>query len=145
MPLFIALRSVTVRPSAMRWLFLSFLMLGACQSTPERMSRAELLSPGACRTCHPRHYQDWSGSMDAYATDDPAFLAMNRRGQEETGGQLGDFCVKCHAPMAVREGLTTDGLNLESLPREYKGVTCFFCHTADAVEGDHNAPLRLSG
>ncbi len=109
------------------------------------MSRAELLAPAACRTCHPRHYEEWSGSMHAYAADDPAFLAMNRRGQEETGGSLGDFCVNCHAPMAVREGATTDGLNLESLPRELKGVTCYFCHTVDAIEGEHNAPLRLAG
>ena len=30
------------------------------------------------------------------------FLAMNERGQRETGGQLGPFCVNCHAPLAVR-------------------------------------------
>jgi hypothetical protein len=103
-----------------------------------------MLSPKSCKSCHPRHYREWSGSMHAYASDDPAFLAMNRRGQEETGGELGDFCVKCHAPMAVREGLTKDGLNLESLPREFKGVTCFFCHSTDAVVGDHNAALELA-
>ena len=27
---------------------------------------------------------------------------------------------------------------------EYQGVTCFFCHSADEVEGDHNNPLRLA-
>ena len=60
---------------------------------------------------------------------------MNQRGQRETEGALGDFCVSCHAPMAVREGLTTDGSNLDELPDYAKGVTCFFCHTAEAVEG----------
>lgn len=82
--------------------------------------------------------------MHAYAAEDPVFLAMNRRGQRETNGALGDFCVKCHAPMALREGLTTDGLNLDSVPAKLKGVTCFFCHTVDQVNGEHSAPLRLA-
>ena len=50
--------------------------------------------------------------MHAYAAEDPVFLAMNQRLQRETGGALGDFCVRCHAPMAVREGATRDGLDL---------------------------------
>ena len=54
--------------------------------------------------------------MHAYAADDPVFVAMNQRGQRETAGALGDFCVKCHAPVAVHDGLTTDGLNLATLP-----------------------------
>jgi hypothetical protein len=81
--------------------------------------------------------------MHAYASDDPVFLAMNRRGQRETNGALGDFCVKCHAPQAVRDGLTTDGTNLAALPAAAKGVSCFFCHTTESVEGTHNNPLVL--
>ena len=82
--------------------------------------------------------------MHAYAAEDPVFLAMNRRGQRETNGALGSFCVQCHAPMAVREGLTTDGLNLDSVPAKMKGVTCFFCHSVDQVNGEHDNPLRLA-
>lgn len=119
--------------------------LGACSDDPVKtLDRAALLDPESCRDCHATHYDEWQGSMHAYAADDPVFLAMNRRGQEETNGELGDFCVQCHAPMAVREGATTDGLNLEELPQHLKGVTCYFCHSVDAVEGTHNNPLRLS-
>jgi hypothetical protein len=82
--------------------------------------------------------------MHAYAAEDPVFLAMNRRGQEETNGELGSLCVNCHAPLAVRTGATTDGLNLADVPSELRGVTCYFCHNVDAVEGTHNNPLRLS-
>ena len=82
--------------------------------------------------------------MHAYAGEDPVFIAMNARGQRETGGALGSFCVQCHAPLALRAGLTTDGLNLASLPAWSKGVTCFFCHTTDAVEGSHDAALHLA-
>lgn len=108
------------------------------------LSRERLMDSGQCQSCHPQHYEQWSGSMHAYAADDPVFLAMNRRGQRETEGALGDFCVKCHAPMAVREGATTDGLNLDEVPTKLKGVTCYFCHNAVDV-GDHfNNDVRLA-
>ena len=108
-------------------------------------ARAELLKPETCKGCHEQHFAEWSGSMHAYASVDPVFRAMNARGQRETGGKLGDFCVKCHAPLAVREEATTDGLNLDDLAPELQGITCYFCHNAKSVEGTHNNPLELSG
>ncbi len=121
------------------------LWLAACNGDdPQYLDRAAMLDPASCESCHPRHYREWAGSMHAYAAEDPVFLAMNARGQEETDGALGDFCVNCHAPMAVREGATFDGLNLADVPAELKGVTCYFCHSVDAVEGSHNNPLRLA-
>lgn len=121
-----------------------------CGNEPDYLSREEMLDPETCKSCHPTHYREWSGSMHAYAADDPVFLAMNKRGQRELaerGEDLGDFCVKCHAPMALIEGATTDGLNLEDpdFPKHLKGVTCFFCHTVDAITADHNNGLVLSG
>jgi hypothetical protein len=111
-------------------------------STPTYLDRETLLDP---QTCDADHYKDWAGSMHAYASDDPVFQAMNARGQRETNGQLGSFCVKCHAPMALQEGATTDGTNLATVPQKLRGVTCFFCHTIDAVTGSHNAAVTLSG
>ncbi len=108
------------------------------------LSEEAARDPQSCGECHPDHLREWSGSMHAYAAEDPLFLAMNRRGQEETDGALGDFCVRCHAPMAVRLGETTDGLNLDEVDAALKGVTCIFCHTVEAVDGDHNNPLRLA-
>jgi Cytochrome c554 and c-prime len=114
-------------------------------ASPTYYARETLLDPSTCKQCHADHYADWSASMHAYASDDPVFRAMNARGQRETNGALGDFCVKCHAPMAVNEGATTNGLNLDSVPADLHGVTCFYCHTVDAVNGTHNNPLALSG
>jgi hypothetical protein len=111
------------------------------------LTREQLMDPEACRTCHPTQYDDWSGSMHAYASEDPVFRAMNQRGQRETSNTstpLGTFCVKCHAPMAVQLGMTTDGLNLDSLPAKMKGVTCYFCHAAESVQDTHNNPLTLA-
>jgi hypothetical protein len=89
--------------------------------------------------------------MHAYASDDPLFLAMNQRGQDEA--QVGKFCVQCHAPLAFQLGKTTDGTNLAALPQSeqfLKGVTCFFCHTVDAIQDTHgdaslnDNPLHLA-
>jgi hypothetical protein len=108
------------------------------------LDRDALMDPETCQTCHPAAYQEWSGSMHAYASDDPVFRAMNQRAQHETQNALGDFCVKCHAPMAVQLGMTTDGSNLDTLPQKMKGVTCYFCHAAESVTDTHNNPLTLA-
>ena len=101
------------------------------------------MDPSTCQTCHPAQYKEWSGSMHAYATDDPVFRAMNQRAQRESNNALGTFCVNCHAPVAVREG-KTDGTNLDGLAQPMKGVTCYFCHSIESVTGTHNNPLTLA-
>ena len=102
----------------------------------------ELMNPASCAGCHSKYYEEWASSMHAYASDDPLFLAMNQRGQREA--QIGPFCLNCHAPMAVRTGATTDGLNLADVPRQLKGVTCYFCHAVSDVQGSHDNPLQLA-
>jgi hypothetical protein len=124
------------------------LLLGGCghasETAPDNTTYPleKLQDPETCKDCHPKHYQEWSGSMHAYASDDPLFLALNKRGQEQA--QIGDFCVKCHAPMAVATHQTSDGLNLAELPKQLHGVTCFFCHQVDGVLGTHDNPLHLA-
>lgn len=105
------------------------------------LSVEERLNPEACAECHPEHHREWSGSMHAYAAEDPVFRAMNARGQRETNGALGDLCIRCHAPLAVEMGLTTDGLNLDEIPAHLRGITCAFCHTVTGVDGEANNPL----
>jgi hypothetical protein len=109
------------------------------------LTAEQLMDPASCTACHPDHVREWARSMHAYASDDPVFMAMNRRGQRETHGALGSFCIQCHAPLAFRSGTSSNGLNLASLPLPMKGVTCFFCHTADSVSDTHNAPVHLAG
>ncbi len=119
---------------------------GSAPAVKPTATAESLRNPQACQMCHPSHYLDWATSMHAYASDDPVFLAMNARGQRETGGKLGTFCVKCHAPVAVLDGKTTNGLNLASLPAYEKSVTCFFCHSIDSVGASHaNGDVGVAG
>jgi hypothetical protein len=116
-----------------------------CGDDGPALSVAELQDPQTCNECHPKHFAQWSGSMHAYASDDPVFVAMNKRGQRETGGQLGTFCVQCHAPMAVALGLT-DGTSFDpaQLPPAARGITCYFCHNVRSVQDTHNNGLVLA-
>jgi nitrate/TMAO reductase-like tetraheme cytochrome c subunit len=115
---------------------------GADDSVSPALTHEQLLNPESCKDCHPKHYEEWSSSMHAYASKDPVFLAMNKRGQEEA--QLGDFCVQCHAPMAVREKKIKDFSDLSDVPERLQGVTCYFCHNAVNVKGHNNAQIELA-
>jgi hypothetical protein len=133
------------RSDAVRFLVLA-LVLAACDGCDDtKLTVEELQNPETCKECHPKHYEQWSGSMHAYAAEDPVFVAMNKRGQRDTNGELGNFCITCHAPMALQLGLAT-GANFDpaALPPEAKGVTCFFCHNVAEVTDDHNAPIELA-
>src|SRR5262249_55667740 len=112
--------------------------IGCSGSDQTELTRDQLLDPQSCAGSHQEQFNDWAGSMHAYASTDPVFRAMNKRGQRETNGALGKFCVNCHAPMAVREGATTDGLNLDQVPDKLKGVTCYFCHSMESITGTHD-------
>jgi len=141
-------RSNAATPArAPRWAFVLALVAASACGGPGPSGTAltldELRDPASCKTCHPTQYSQWSGSMHAYASEDPVFRAMNQRGQRETAGALGSFCLNCHAPLAVRLGLTTDGSNLDAVPAHLRGVTCFFCHSVTQVTADHNNPLVL--
>jgi hypothetical protein len=46
--------------------------------------------------------------------------------------------------MAVKEGATVDGLNLDTVPTKLHGVTCYFCHDVASVAGTHDNPLTLA-
>ncbi|MCP4443865.1 MAG: hypothetical protein GY811_00785 [Myxococcales bacterium] len=118
-------------------------LLLAC-SNRKALDKEALMDPAACQGCHPDAYREWSGSMHAYASDDPVFIALNAFAQRETNGEIGDLCVGCHAPMALHVGATTDGLNIEDVPRRLRGVTCYYCHQIDRIEDDHNAAFHLA-
>jgi hypothetical protein len=127
----------------MRVLLLALVLVPGCAR--EGIGSAALEDPAACAGCHPVQYDEWSRSAHAYASDDPVFAAMERRGQRETAGALGSFCLGCHSPMAVRSSGITAASELGDAPRSQRGVTCYFCHEASAVHGDHDAPIELAG
>jgi hypothetical protein len=112
--------------------------------SPGRRAALAADDPIVCQGCHGQHYRQWSLSRHAAAGTDPVFVAMNARGQRETGGALGDFCLRCHAPLAIARAATTDGHNLATLPANLLGVTCVVCHSGVAAENG-SLDLLLDG
>lgn len=102
----------------------------------------DFASAQTCAGCHPNHVAQWSASMHAYAAVDPVFIEMQKRGQEETGGKLDQFCVQCHSPVVSKLGLTPPLYENEALPPlGLEGVTCMGCHTIASVEAHRNAEV----
>ncbi|MBA3461646.1 MAG: hypothetical protein H0T46_16910 [Deltaproteobacteria bacterium] len=131
----------------MKWIVILVLAAAAC-GPDDKLTVEQLQDPNTCNDCHATHYTQWSGSMHAYAADDPVFIAMNRRGQRETNGALGKFCINCHAPMAVLNGTITDENAKDFDPNQLspaeRGITCYFCHNVEKVVSDHNNGLVLA-
>lgn len=89
-------------------------------------------SPQECAACHPNHYNEWQQSMHAYAVHDPVFIKLNRLGQQRSGNQLDQFCVKCHAPAGSALQETPPDFELANLSEiAARGVVCDVCHKVD--------------
>jgi len=110
-------------------------------------------SPVQCAACHPNHFAQWSISNHAYAIHDPVFEAMVQLGQEQTEGELGDFCVECHSPIAARTDqapvvMDSTGAHRQPLdvldPIATDGISCDVCHTMTSVEAAANARFDMT-
>lgn len=109
-------------------------------------------SAAECRTCHPRHYREWSVSQHAYTQLSPVFNAMQATITRLTNGTNGDFCIRCHTPVGMALGEPPVMDNLDRHPVSLEGVTCVACHRVaephgkfsgrvPLVEGDLHAPV----
>ena len=63
--------------------------------------------PADLQSVSPGHYKEWSGRRTP--TPPKTRCLSDEPAGQQTNGELGDFCVTCHAPVALMEGLTSDG------------------------------------
>lgn len=99
-----------------------------------------------CKGCHPQHYDEWSGSMHAYAMKDPVFSAAREVGQSAYPGALDGACTKCHSPIGSRSGeLPWGKFDIESIsPVSAEGVGCDLCHTITSISNLGNGGIELT-
>ena len=106
---------------------------------------SQMRNSSQCQNCHgdydsANHYEPWPtwvGSMMGQAGRDPLFWASLDVAENDFPG-IGDFCLRCHAPVAWLEGRSeqpggsTDGCGLlgdiDTFDADYDGLTCHFCH-----------------
>jgi len=109
-------------------------------------------SATTCKTCHPRHFEEWAVSQHAYAQISPVFNAMHGTVLKLTNGTNGDFCIRCHTPVGMNLGEPLFMSNMDRHPTSREGVTCITCHRLSRnygkisgrlpiVEGDITQPI----
>jgi len=82
--------------------------------------------------------------MHAYAISDPVFHAMHRLAQTETAGALGDFCVRCHSPIASALGEVGPETTSEAAlsPIALAAISCEVCHRDVRLEHARDGKSR---
>ncbi len=85
-------------------------------------------SAATCATCHPKQYREWSVSQHAYAQLSPLMMAMQNKMNLQMSTTIGDFCLRCHAPIGSELGEPFSASNLDRHPASREGITCITCH-----------------
>lgn len=135
--------------------------------------QVRLIEPDNCAGCHasvePNEdllmpHSTWAGSMMANATRDPLFWAALDVANHDVPG-VGDFCLRCHAPVAWYGGrvrktgvpasptvngengcrLTGSLIDQDHGNNDYAGLSCHFCHRADDVGPQGQATMIGNG
>ncbi|MCK6448912.1 MAG: hypothetical protein L6Q99_21155 [Planctomycetes bacterium] len=110
----------------------------------ERASLDGFFPSSDCALCHPRQWNELSGSLHSVSHHDPLYRAFAELARKEAGPEVYASCSGCHSPAGVASGLIPD-VPEERLPEDAKaGVTCDVCHQVDALSGAHG-PWKEEG
>ena len=96
-------------------------------------SNAGFTDPAVCAGCHPRQYEEWTGSVHALAFQDPIYQGELNKGFKAVGHEITRQCEGCHSPAGVVMG-EIKGPGLTGLsPLALAGVSCDTCHSISGV------------
>jgi hypothetical protein len=89
--------------------------------------------PEVCQGCHPQQYDEWNGSVHAFAFQDPVYQGELNKGFKAMGHEVTKQCEGCHSPAGVVTG-EIKGPGLKGLGRmALAGVSCDICHSISGV------------
>lgn len=97
----------------------------------------------SCSQCHPDHFEEWSVSPHAYAMMSPVFNSMHTFITQRTGGTNGDFCIRCHTPVAMEREEDLFGSVLLRSPAVQEGVSCIVCHRVSEDYGTSSGRFSI--
>lgn len=75
--------------------------------------------------CHSSFINEWQQSLHGQALSDPLFQTKLAEANAATGGKMGAFCLKCHAPVATMTGKPAKP---SATTAAGQGIPCSFCH-----------------
>ncbi|QPJ64572.1 MAG: hypothetical protein G3M78_03845 [Candidatus Nitrohelix vancouverensis] len=141
------------KPFSRAYLWVAFfsatLLAGFIFSAPVSAASLEIeevigyQSAHVCKTCHPRHFNEWRVSNHAYGQLSPFMNNFNKLMHQKTSGTAGAFCVRCHSPMAIIMG--EDPLAPVELRNTVaiEGITCVVCHRMVGNHGKTRAEVFI--
>ncbi len=92
-------------------------------------SKAEFTPPEVCGECHSKQYEEWIGSVHAYAFRDPVYQGELNLAVKAVGHEISRQCEGCHSPAGVVTG-EIKGPGLKGLSdMAMAGVSCDICHS----------------
>ncbi len=100
-------------------------------------------SANECKSCHPKHYKEWSVSQHAYAQLSPVYMAMQKTVNSLTSSTNGDFCIRCHTAVGMILGESPFMANLDRHPTSREGITCIVCHRMTSEFGKVSGRIAL--
>lgn len=92
-------------------------------------SSAKFTPPEVCKGCHPRQYDEWTGSVHSLAFQDPIYQGELNKAVKAVGHEISRQCEGCHSP----EGMITGEIRKPGIadlsPVALAGVSCDICHS----------------
>ncbi len=82
--------------------------------------------PEVCGSCHDEIFNQWQGSMHNNAFIDEIYLKVYEIGSKETEGEIDEFCVACHSPIAFIAKEIPPFIGTEPSMITKKGIQCDF-------------------
>jgi cytochrome c553 len=96
-------------------------------------SSAPFTEPEVCAGCHPRQYEEWTGSVHSLAFQDPLYQGELNRAYKAAGHEVTRWCEGCHSPVGMVTG-EIKAPGLAGLGRmALAGVSCDVCHSVSGV------------
>jgi hypothetical protein len=92
-------------------------------------SNATFTPPETCRGCHPKQYNDWTGSVHALAFQDPIYQGELNKAVKAAGHNISRQCEGCHSPAGMVSGEIKKPGIADLSPMALAGVSCDICHS----------------
>jgi hypothetical protein len=96
-------------------------------------SNATFTPPDVCSGCHPRQYEEWSGSVHSLAFHDPVYQGELNKGYKAVGHEVTRQCEGCHSAAGVVTGEIKKPGIAELSPMALAGVSCDICHSVSGT------------
>lgn len=92
-------------------------------------TKVPFTDPDTCANCHPKQYQEWTGSVHHLAFQDPIYQGELNKAVKAVGHEISRQCEGCHSPAGMVTG-EIKGPGMAGLSDLAKaGVSCDICHS----------------